>query len=71
MAISLNTDHSGLNKFDGPEDENFLMVLPEIQRMVQAAPQKVEERYRGTVRPLIPSHGAIVKALIRYKHKSQ
>lgn len=48
-AIYLATDHSGLNKFNRPEDENFLLVLPEIRRMVQAAPQKIEERYRGMV----------------------
>ena len=33
----LSTDHSGLNKFHGLEDENFQLVLPEIQRMIQAA----------------------------------
>ncbi len=48
-AIYLATDHSGLNKFRGPEDENFLLVRPEIQRIVQTAPQRVEEQYRCTV----------------------
>ena len=42
----LTTDHSGLNKFGGVEDENFALVLPEIQRMVRIAPKQVEERYR-------------------------
>ena len=41
----LNTDHSGLNKFSGPKDENFLLVGPEINRMVNEAPQKIKERY--------------------------
>ncbi len=36
-SMYLTTDHSGLNKFHGLEDENFLLGLPEIQRMVQAA----------------------------------
>ncbi|MCJ1242271.1 hypothetical protein MMC14_010278, partial [Varicellaria rhodocarpa] len=43
----LTTDHSGLNKFGGVEDENFALVLPEIQNMIQRAPQKVEEQYRS------------------------
>ncbi|KAL9099731.1 MAG: hypothetical protein Q9163_004809 [Psora crenata] len=38
-TIYLTTDHSGLNKFHGPQDENFLLLLPEIRRMVQEAPQ--------------------------------
>ena len=42
----LTTDHSGLNKFDRVEDENFVLVLHEIQRMVQIAPQKIKERYQ-------------------------
>lgn len=45
----LNTDHSGLNKFSGPNDENFLLVGPEIVRMVEEAPQRIETRYRCTV----------------------
>ena len=36
-SMYLSTDHSGLNKFHGLEDENFQLVLPEIQRMIQAA----------------------------------
>ena len=47
----LTTDHSGLNKFGGVEDENFALVLPEIQRMIQVAAQKVEERYRCMAYP--------------------
>lgn len=45
----LTTDHSGLNKFCGPQDENFMFVRPEIQRMIQTAPRKIEERYNCTV----------------------
>lgn len=42
--ISLTTDHSGLNKFHDPEDGNCCLVWPEIQRMVQTAPSKIEAR---------------------------
>ncbi|MCJ1468862.1 hypothetical protein MMC07_007492 [Pseudocyphellaria aurata] len=45
--IYLTTDHSGLNKFHGTDDENFCLVRPEIQRMVQDAPQKIEARNRS------------------------
>ena len=48
----LNTDHSGLNKFRGPDDENFLLVWPEIDRMVQNAPQRIEESYTCRVQLL-------------------
>ena len=42
----LSTDHSGLNKkIFGPEDENFLLTLPEIQRMIEMAPRTVRERH--------------------------
>ena len=43
----LNADHSGLNKFSGKDDENFTLVLPEIQKMVRDGPSIVAERYRG------------------------
>jgi hypothetical protein len=33
--IPLSTNHSGLNKFSGPHDENFKLLLPEILRMVK------------------------------------
>ena len=45
----LTTDHSGLNKFHGFEDENFLLVQPEIQRIVQMSSQRVKERYRDII----------------------
>lgn len=41
----LNTDHSGLNKFSGKDDENFELVLPEIRRMVEDGPSIVAERH--------------------------
>ena len=41
----LTTDHSGLNKFRGPDDENFVLLGPEIDRMVKEAPLKIKERY--------------------------
>ncbi|KAI0549734.1 hypothetical protein F4679DRAFT_584197 [Xylaria curta] len=37
-GIYMNTDHSGLNKFSGDHDENYKLLLPEIQRMVNNAP---------------------------------
>ena len=43
----LNTDHSGLNKYFGSNDENFILVQAEICRMFQAAPQTIEARYRS------------------------
>ncbi len=51
----LTTDHSGLNKFHGLEDENFQLVLPEIQRMVQAAQMTIEGRFK-CMPPSFPSH---------------
>ena len=51
----LTTDHSGLNKFHGFEDENFKLVLPEIQRMVQATQLTVEGRSK-CMAPSIYSH---------------
>jgi hypothetical protein len=45
--ISLETDHSGLNKFSGKDDENFKLVLSEIRRMVEDGPSIVAERHRA------------------------
>jgi hypothetical protein len=42
----LNTDHSGLNKFSGEDDENFALLLPEIRRMVERGPMIVADRHR-------------------------
>jgi hypothetical protein len=44
----MNTDHSGLNKFSGNDDENFALLLPEIRRMVKNSPLVVADRYRKT-----------------------
>ena len=51
-AIYLNTHHSGLNKFRGLNDENFLLVWPEIDRMVKNAPQRIKEHYTCRVQLL-------------------
>jgi hypothetical protein len=45
--MSLYTDHSGLNKFSGEDDENFKLVLPEIRRMIRDGPSIVAERHRA------------------------
>jgi hypothetical protein len=45
--IPLDTDHSGLNKFSGEDDENFKRVLPEIRRMVEGGSSIVTERHRA------------------------
>ncbi|KFY76048.1 hypothetical protein V498_09778 [Pseudogymnoascus sp. VKM F-4517 (FW-2822)] len=44
--IFLHTDHSGLNKFSGANDENYALVLPEIQRMVDNGPLMVTNRFK-------------------------
>jgi hypothetical protein len=43
--VYLNTDHSGLNKFSGEHDENFTLLLPEIQRIVNSGPSIVISRH--------------------------
>jgi hypothetical protein len=45
--LFLDTDHSGLNKFSGKDDENFALVLPEIRRMVTDGPSTVADRHRA------------------------
>jgi len=44
--IYLDTDHSGVAKFNGLQDENFTQVLPEIQKMVRDGPSSVIKRYQ-------------------------
>jgi hypothetical protein len=44
--IPLDTNHSGLNKFSGENDENFRLVLPEIRRMVESGGSIVNKRHR-------------------------
>ena len=46
-SIYLTTDHSDLNKFHGFEDENFQLVLPEIQRMAQTAKISIESQFQS------------------------
>lgn len=45
--VFLNTDHSGLNKFSGENDENYAWLLPEIQRMVDNSPSIVANRHQS------------------------
>ncbi|MCJ1349815.1 hypothetical protein MMC31_008056, partial [Peltigera leucophlebia] len=45
-SIGLKTDHSGLNKFHSFEDENFQLLLIEIQRMVHAAQMTIERQFQ-------------------------
>ena len=72
-SMYLTTDHSGLNKFHGLEDENFQLVLPEIQRMVQAAQIAIESKPQGMF-PSIPLHFSVFSAqiyLYSFCHGSQ
>lgn len=43
--ISLATDHSGLNKYSGVDDENYGKVYRELWRIVEQAPSIVRERF--------------------------
>ena len=71
-AMYLNTDHSGLNKFHGPDDENFLLVRPEIDRMIKNAPQRIEERYICKFQLLYALNFLLFRAsLIIAKHMSR
>ncbi|TGJ83479.1 hypothetical protein E0Z10_g5315 [Xylaria hypoxylon] len=47
--IYMNTGHSGLNKFDGADDENYMRLLPEIQRMVKDASSAMASMQSTTV----------------------
>ncbi|KAH7092522.1 hypothetical protein FB567DRAFT_625504 [Paraphoma chrysanthemicola] len=44
--VYMDADHSGLNKFSGRQDKNFILLLPELQRMVQNSDAIVKDRYR-------------------------
>ena len=48
-AIYLTTNHSRLNKFHDFENENFLLMQSEIQRIVQTTSQKIKKRYHCTI----------------------
>ena len=53
----LDTDHSGLSKFSGKDDENFALVLPEIRRMVKDGPSIVIDRHRAKGKQTEPCTG--------------
>lgn len=42
--MSLDTDHSGLNKF-GRDDKNFKLILKEVTRMSQDGPAAVTYKH--------------------------
>ncbi len=48
-AIYLTIDHSKLNKFRDLEDENFLLMQLEIQRMIQTTSQRIKKRHYCTI----------------------
>jgi hypothetical protein len=43
----MDADHSGLNKFSGCDDKNFVLLLPELRRMVENSGSVVADRYRS------------------------
>jgi hypothetical protein len=43
----MDADHSGLNKFSGHDDSNFMLLLPELRRMVDNSGSVVADRYRS------------------------
>ena len=45
--FSLQTDHSGMNKFATMDDLNFKKVCSEIERMAQGACEAITERFSG------------------------
>lgn len=49
--MSLNRNHSGLNKFSGIDDPAFKSVLVELQHMVQEGLSVVEERLVESIKP--------------------
>jgi hypothetical protein len=44
--IPLDADHSGLNKFSGIDDENFQLLRPQIERMVENGHSILAKRRR-------------------------
>jgi hypothetical protein len=44
----MDADHSGLNKFSGCDDSNFMLLLPELRRMVENSRSVVADRYRSS-----------------------
>ncbi|KAF2625473.1 hypothetical protein BU25DRAFT_473452 [Macroventuria anomochaeta] len=45
--IYMDADHSGLNKFSGVDDRNFMLLLPELRRMIKDSGSVVADRYRS------------------------
>ena len=45
----LNATHSGMNKFDGPESLNFILVKESILRFVTQAPSVLSRHKSGTL----------------------
>ncbi|KAF1364158.1 TPR-like protein [Lizonia empirigonia] len=43
----MDADHSGLNKFSSIDDRNFMLLLPELQRMVKDSASVVADRHRS------------------------
>jgi hypothetical protein len=43
----MDADHSGLNKFSGRDDSNFVLLLPELRRMVENSGSVVADRCRS------------------------
>jgi hypothetical protein len=43
----MDADHSGLNKFSGRDDNNFMLLLPELRRMIENSRSVVADRYRS------------------------
>lgn len=50
--MHLNTTHSEMNKFRGEDDENFLLLLPEIQATIKHAISRHHESKFTTHTPL-------------------
>jgi len=53
--IYLDTDHSGVAKFSGLQDENFTLVLPEIRKMARDGPSAVIKRYQDKSKKSTPN----------------
>ena len=47
MMMYMDSDHSGLNKFSGLNDGNFMRLLPELRRMVEDNASVVADRHRS------------------------
>jgi hypothetical protein len=65
--IPLDTDHFGLNKFSGKDDENFKLVLPEIRRMVEKGRSIIAELDKSRERSLLEQ----ADSWIRDKHYTE